>query len=197
MQLVLASSSIYRKQQLQTLGLSFTCASPDIDESLLANENACELALRLAVEKASVISKKFPDALVIGSDQTVAFGEYILGKPGCFDAAVKQLQTLRGQTVIFYSAVVLLNTTDQSIQHKVIPTEVRYRELEDEQIIAYLERDKPFDCAGSFKSEALGIAILESVRSDDPTALVGLPLITLTSMLLNADVDSLTLTSKL
>lgn len=186
MQLVLASSSAYRKKQLETLGLPFSCVKPDIDESRINNENAHDMALRLAEEKARAVTKKIPNSLIIGSDQTVAFSEQILGKPGSFDAAIKQLQLLRGQTVIFYSAVALINTANDSVQKQVIETQVRYRHLSDVQIVAYLERDKPFDCAGSFKSEALGIAILESVRSDDPTALVGLPLIALTTMLRNA-----------
>ena len=186
MQLVLASSSAYRKKQLETLGLPFTCVKPDIDESRINNENAHDMAVRLAEEKARAAAEKFPNSLIIGSDQTVAFGELILGKPGSFDAAVKQLQLLRNQTVILYSAVALLDTRDNSAQKQVIETHVHYRNLSDAQIVAYLERDKPFDCTGSCKSEALGIAILESVRSDDPTALVGLPLIALTTMLSKA-----------
>lgn len=186
MQLVLASSSTYRKAQLQTLGLPFTCIKPDIDESRHNNECASDMAARLAVAKAHAVATKFPAALIIGSDQTVEFGEQILGKPGSLDAAIKQLQQLRGQTVVFYSAVALLNTKDESLQKQVIETIVHYRQLSDAQIIRYLEHDKPFDCAGSFKSEALGITILESVRSNDPTALVGLPLIALTTMLTNA-----------
>jgi septum formation protein len=183
MQIVLASSSAYRKQQLETLGVPFVCARPDIDESRQDNEDASTMALRLAAGKARAVATQYPDALIIGSDQTVAFGEQILGKPGSFDAAVRQLQQLRGQTVIFHSAVALINTSDDSVQQQVIETTVRYRQLSDAQITRYLERDKPFDCAGSFKSEALGIAILASVRSDDPSALVGLPLIALTTML--------------
>lgn len=193
MQLVLASSSAYRKSQLQTLGLPFICARPDIDESRQNHESASTMALRLAAEKARAVAAQYTAALIIGSDQTVAFGEQILGKPGSFDAAIKQLQLLRGQTVIFYSAVALLDSRSNAIQQQVIETAVRYRQLSDAQIIHYLERDKPFDCAGSFKSEALGIAILESVRSDDPTALVGLPLVALTNMLANAGVDVLLL----
>jgi septum formation protein len=191
MQLVLASSSAYRKKQLEILGLPFTCVNPDIDESRINNENAHDMALRLAQEKARAAATDFPDALIIGSDQTVAFGEQILGKPSSFDAAIKQLQLLRGQTVIFYSAIALLDTRNNTVQKTAIETTVHYRDLSNAQIIAYLERDKPFDCAGSFKSEALGIAILESVRSDDPTALVGLPLIVLTTMLSNAGLSPL------
>jgi septum formation protein len=186
MQIVLASSSAYRKTQLQTLGLPFSCARPDIDESRRDNESASTMALRLAAEKARAVAEQYPEALIIGSDQTVAFGEQILGKPGSFDAAIRQLQLLRGQTVIFYSAVALLDSRSNTMQQQVIETAVHYRQLSDAQIKRYLERDKPFDCAGSFKSEALGISILETVRSDDPTALVGLPLIALTTMLTSA-----------
>ncbi|HQQ62489.1 MAG TPA: Maf family nucleotide pyrophosphatase [Pseudomonadales bacterium] len=191
MQIVLASSSPYRQQQLQTLGLDFTCASPDIDESRLPGENASTMALRLAAAKAYAVAGKFPGALVIGCDQTVAFGEQILGKPGSFDAAVQQLQTLRGQSVIFHSAIALLDHRHGMLQQQDIATHVRYRNLDDTQIHQYLQRDEPFNCAGSFKSESLGIAILESVNSDDPSALVGLPLIALTSMLANVGVDVL------
>ena len=186
MQIVLASSSRYRKQQLDTLGVPFVCARPDIDESRQDNEDASTMALRLAAGKARAVAAQYPDALIIGSDQTVAFGEQILGKPGSFDAAVKQLQQLRGQTVIFHSAVVLLDARNNTLQQHVVETAVCYRQLSDAQIMSYLERDTPFDCAGSFKSESLGIAILASVHSDDPSALVGLPLIALTTMLNHA-----------
>lgn len=191
MQIILASSSPYRKQQLQTLGLDFICASPDIDESRQPDENASAMALRLAREKAYAVSSQFPDALIIGCDQTVAFGTKILGKPGSFENAVAQLQLLRGQTVIFHSGIALLDNRNDSLQQLDIATRVRYRNLDDAQIHNYLQRDEPFNCAGSFKSEALGIAILESVKSDDPTALVGLPLIALTSMLAKAGLDIL------
>lgn len=191
MHIVLASSSPYRKQQLQSLGLHFSCASPAIDESRLPQESASDMALRLAVEKARAVSGTFSAALIIGSDQTVAFGDNVLGKPGSFDAAVSQLQALRGNAVIFHSAVALLNTQDGTLQQQNITTHVRYKNLTDTQIYNYLQRDTPFNCAGSFKSEALGIAILESVISEDPTALIGLPLIALTCMLANAGVDVL------
>lgn len=190
--IVLASSSRYRQAQLQTLGLPFTCATPAVDESPRHGESASALAARLAVAKAQAVAARCkPGALVIGSDQTVASGDRILGKPGSFAAAVCQLQALRGQSVIFHSALALLDTANDSLQCDVITTTVRYRSLDDAQIRAYLERDRPFDCAGSFKSEALGIAILDSVHSDDPTALVGLPLIALTRMLAAVGVDVL------
>lgn len=192
MPLVLASSSRYRQAQLQTLGLSFTCLSPDIDESARPGENAIALARRLAAAKAQAVAVRCqPGALVIGADQTVAFGDVILGKPGSFAAAVAQLRQLRGQTATFHSALALFDTRNATLQLQVVDTVVRYRPLTDTQVNAYLARDKPFDCAGSFKSEALGIALLESVRSDDPTALVGLPLIALTTMLAMAGADVL------
>lgn len=189
--LVLASSSRYRQVQLQTLGLPFRCATPAVDESPYTGESASTLAARLAASKARAVAAQFPAALIIGSDQTVEFGEQILGKPGNFEDAVRQLQALRGHTVAFHSALALLDTANDALQCDVITTTVRYRSLDDAQIRTYLERDRPFDCAGSFKSESLGIAILASVCSDDPTALVGLPLIALTRMLAAAGVDVL------
>lgn len=189
--LVLASSSPYRKAQLQTLGLPFLCASPDIDESAHTNESAPLLAARLAKEKAQAIAKAFPDAMIIGADQTLEFEDQILGKPGSYDAAVQQLKALSGQTVVLHSALVLLDAANNQLQQAVIPTTVRYRALTDEQIAFYLQHDKPFDCAGSCKSESLGIALLESVISTDHSALVGLPLIALTSMLNHVDLSPL------
>jgi len=178
--------------QLQTLGFSFECQSPDIDESPQPGENASALANRLAAAKARAVTAPCATgAWIIGADQTVAFGEQILGKPGNYANAVHQLQLLRGQTVTFHSALALLDRCSGTLQQAVIDTVVTYRPLNDAQIHAYLEREKPFDCAGSFKSEALGIAILESVRSDDPTALIGLPLIALTRMLAGAGFDVL------
>ncbi|MEZ5539880.1 MAG: Maf family nucleotide pyrophosphatase [Pseudomonadales bacterium] len=181
--LVLASSSPYRKAQLQTLGLPFVCASPDIDESAHPHETAISLAERLAVEKARAIAMQFPKALIIGADQTLAFETQILGKPGNYDAAVQQLQMLSGKTVVLYSALALFDAENNQLQQAVIPTTVRYRQLSAAQIAFYLQKDTPFDCAGSCKSESLGIALLESVRSEDHSALVGLPLIALTTML--------------
>ena len=149
------------------------------------------LAQRLARQKAQAVACAFPAALVIGCDQTLAFGNAILGKPGSRAAAMQQLQQLRGQTVIFHSALALLDTRDGSTQQAVVDTTVTYRDLTDTHIARYLDRDQPFDCAGSFKSESLGIAILASVQSDDPSALVGLPLIALTAMLTRAGLDVL------
>ncbi len=181
--LVLASSSPYRKAQLQTLGLPFVCASPDIDESAHPHETAVSLAERLAAEKARAVATQFPNAFIIGADQTLAFETQILGKPGNYETAVQQLKMLSGKTVVLHSALALFDAENNQLQQALIPTTVRYRQLSDEQIAFYLQQDKPFDCAGSCKSESLGIALLESVRSDDHSALVGLPLIALTTML--------------
>jgi septum formation protein len=181
--LILASSSQYRKAQLQLLGVPFRCASPDIDETRLQNEGAYVMAQRLALAKAQAIAPQYPQALIIGSDQTLAFGEQVLGKPGSYEAAFSQLQMLRGQAVELHSALVLMDAKNNTYQQAVVSTTVRYRMLTDEHIANYLERDRPFDCAGSCKCESLGIALLESVSSDDPTALIGLPLIALTTML--------------
>lgn len=190
-QLVLGSSSPYRRAQLATLGLHFDCARPDIDETPQPGEAPGDLARRLAIAKARAVAPAFPDALVIGSDQAAwCEGEWI-GKPGTAAAAANQLRALRGKTARFYSAVALLDTATGQLQDAVVTTEVTYRWLEDAQIAAYLQRDEPYDCAGSFKSEALGIAILAAVHSSDPTALVGLPLITLTNLLAQAGVDVL------
>ncbi len=190
-QIVLASSSPYRKQQLLTLGLNFVCAIPAIDESVLADESAITLATRLAAEKALAVAIQHPGAVIISADQTVAFGNRILGKPGTHDAAFHQLQMLRGNTATFHSAIAVLDTKTRHLQQQCIATEVTYRTLTDTEIMNYLQRDEPYDCAGSFKSESLGIAILASVQSSDPSALIGLPLIALTQMLAYAGVDVL------
>ncbi|MCC7516601.1 MAG: septum formation protein Maf [Pseudomonadales bacterium] len=189
--LILASSSRYRQQQLQTLGLHFSCISPNIDESAKTNETAPALAQRLAEEKARAVAAPFSDALIIGADQTLAFGERILGKPGNYERALQQLRELRGQEVVLYSALALFDSNTQQLQQAMIPTQVRYRHLSDAQLANYLERDQPFDCAGSCKCESLGIALLESIRSDDPSALIGLPLIALTTMLTHAGLSVL------
>jgi septum formation protein len=191
MQLVLASSSPYRKKQLATLGLSFICANPDIDESAKIDETPDKLALRLAVQKAQAVSSLHPTAIIIGSDQVACFEDKLIGKPGNKNAAVEQLRALSGKKVFFYSAIALLNTNNNTLQQHITETVVCYRTLSEQQISYYLECDEPFDCAGSFKCESLGIAILESVTSNDPSALIGLPLIALTEMLFRAGLSPL------
>ena len=190
-QLVLASSSPYRKKQLATLGLPFICVNPDVDESVNTDETADKLALRLAVQKAQAVSSLHQEAIIIGSDQVACFEGKMIGKPGNKDAAKEQLIWLSGKKVFFYSAIALLNTHNNTLQQHITETVVCYRTLSEPQIAYYLEYDQPFDCAGSFKCESLGIAILKSVTSNDPSALIGLPLIALTEMLFRAGLSPL------
>jgi septum formation protein len=179
--LILASSSIYRRDLLARLGLPFKAIAPNVDERARANESIAVMALRLAATKASTIASSHPDAWVIGSDQVADLHGEAIGKPGNFDNALLQLQRMRGQTVHFHTAVCLMQA-DYSVATNVI-TEVRFRNLPDATLIDYLRLEQPYDCAGSAKCEGMGIALLESIRSDDPTALIGLPLITLSAML--------------
>jgi septum formation protein len=182
--LILASSSIYRRDLLARLGLSFEAIAPHVDERPLPNEGVATMALRLATLKAATIAKAHPGAWVIGSDQAADLDGEAIGKPGNFDNALVQLQRMRGQTVSFHTAVCLMRA-DYSVAMNV-PTEVRFRHLPDATLIDYLETEQPYDCAGSAKCEGMGIALLESIRSDDPTALIGLPLIALSAMLRDA-----------
>jgi septum formation protein len=182
--LILASSSIYRRDLLARLGLSFEAIAPHVDEQPLPNEGVATMALRLAALKAATIAKAHPNAWVIGSDQAADLYGEAIGKPGNFDNALAQLQRMRGQTVSFHTAVCLMRA-DYSVAMNV-PTEVRFRDLPDTTLIDYLETEQPYDCAGSAKCEGMGIALLESIRSDDPTALIGLPLIALSAMLRDA-----------
>jgi septum formation protein len=182
--LILASSSIYRRDLLARLGLSFEVIAPHVDESALPNEGVAAMALRLATVKAAAIAKAHPNAWVIGSDQAADLHGEAIGKPGNFDNALLQLQRMRGQTVYFHTAVCLMQA-DYSVAMNVA-TEVRFRDLPDAILINYLKLEQPYDCAGSAKCEGMGIALLESIRSDDPTALIGLPLIALSALLRDA-----------
>ena len=182
--LILASSSIYRRDLLARLGLSFESIAPHVDERALPNEGVAAMALRLATVKAATIAKTRPDAWIIGSDQAADLHGEAIGKSGNFDNALLQLQRMRGQTVYFHTAVCLMRA-DYSVAMNV-PTEVRFRDLPDTMLINYLETEQPYDCAGSAKCEGMGIALLESIRSDDPTALIGLPLIALSALLRDA-----------
>ena len=182
--LILASSSIYRRDLLARLGLPFEAISPEVDECALPNEGVAAMVLRLAVAKATAIAKDRPNAWVIGSDQAADLHGEAIGKPGNFDNALLQLQRMRGQTVHFHTAVCLMRA-DYSVAMNVI-TEVRFRDLPDTTLIDYLNLEQPYDCAGSAKCEGMGIALLESIRSDDPTALIGLPLITVSAILRDA-----------
>ena len=183
MKLVLASTSAYRRELLQRFNLPFEVARPDIDESPLPGEHPRSTAERLAIEKARAVAGNFADALIIGSDQVAAMGDIRFGKPGTVERAVAQLKQMSGQTVIFHTALALLNTTTGEAQIDVVPTEVRFRALSDDEIVRYVEKERPLDCAGSAKSEGLGITLLDALSGDDPNALVGLPLIALARML--------------
>jgi septum formation protein len=184
---VLASTSPYRKELLQRIGIDFKTIAPDVDESSLPGETPENLVKRLAEAKARVIGKTC-QALIIGSDQVAASGDEILGKPVAHENAVVQLRKLSGKLVTFQTGLCLLNSTTNEIQVDIIPFRVQFRKLDEQQIERYLRADKPYNCAGSFKSEGLGITLFERMHGDDPTALIGLPLIRLTSMLMQAGI---------
>lgn len=181
--LILASSSPYRKMLLERLLVHFSCHAPNIDETPLSNETAAQTSKRLAIAKAHVLADHYPSALIIGSDQVALLAGAQLGKPGSHDNAVKQLQNMRGQEVIFHTAVCLYNTITQQEQTEVVKDIVVFRDYTDEEIERYLQKEKPYNCAASTQIEALGITMVKSVNSQDPTSLIGLPLITLTTML--------------
>lgn len=187
--LILASSSIYRHELLTRLQLPFTCISPDVDESPLLNELPQETALRLAQVKARKVGLTNPSALIIGCDQVATLDNIQLGKPLTHDNATKQLRLMRGREVIFHSALCLYNPATHNMQAEVVPYVVQFRDLSDGQIENYLIKEQPYHCAGSAKSEGLGIAIIEKMTGDDPNALIGLPLIKLVSMLQKAGVN--------
>jgi septum formation protein len=190
--LILASSSTYRRELLSRLQLPFEAIAPDIDESARAGEAPEQTALRLALEKARAIAPDCPQALIIGSDQVATLDGEQIGKPGNHANALRQLQKMRGKQVVFHTALCLLDTREGApeggIQIQNVPTLVSFRDLSDAELDAYLRIEQPYDCAGSAKNEGLGIIIIEKMVSEDPTALTGLPLIALTSMLRNAHV---------
>lgn len=182
--LLLASSSPYRRELLQRLGLPFTCASPDIDESIQPGETAENLATRLARQKAQALASSHPGHWIIGSDQVACLPDgTILNKPGNHEQAVRQLTRSSGQQVTFLTGLALTNADTGASQVHCEPYQVRFRTLETREIESYLAREQPYDCAGSFKMEGLGIALFESLEGRDPNSLVGLPLIALTNML--------------
>jgi len=185
MKLVLASTSAYRRELLQRFGLPFEVARPDIDESPLPGETPQATAERLAVEKARAVAGQFDDALIIGSDQVAHMGDTRFGKPGTVERAIAQLQSMSGRTVVFHTALAVLNTRSGQVQLDAVPTEVRFRRLTDDEIVRYVNKELPLDCAGSAKSEGLGITLLDALAGDDPNALIGLPLIALARMLRN------------
>jgi septum formation protein len=181
--IVLASTSPYRRQLLARLRLPFETIAPGVDETARPAELPAVTALRLAREKALAVAHRRPDALVIGSDQVADLDGAALNKPGTHDAALDQLLQLQGRSAIFHTALAVATDGGARIDADCVPTTVRFRRLPDVALAAYLDLDQPYDCAGAAKIESLGIALVESVHSDDPTALIGLPLIRLVSML--------------
>ena len=181
--LVLGSTSRYRRELLQRLGLPFDVAAPEVDETPLPGEAPRDLALRLALAKARAVAQLHPEAVVIGSDQVADLAGEPLGKPGHHERAVAQLRQMRGQTVVFQTAVAVVCAATGFEQIDLAPVEVKFRDLSDPEIERYLRAEQPYDCAGSAKSEGLGIALLDAIHSDDPTALIGLPLIRTCRML--------------
>ena len=175
--LILGSTSRYRRELLQRLHLPFEVVAPDVDETPRPGEAPSALAIRLALAKAHAVAQRHPNAVVIGSDQVADLAGEPLGKPGTHERAVAQLQRMRGQTVVFQTALAVVCLATGFAQQGLAPVRVRFRDLSDAEIDRYLRIEQPYDCAGSAKSEGLGIALLDAIDSDDPTALVGLPLI--------------------
>jgi len=168
---------------LSTLQIPFKTAAPDVDETPLSGESAEQTSRRLSQVKAQAVAKRFPDALIIGSDQIALLDGRQIGKPLTHDNAVSQLRAMRGKTVTFYTALTLLNASSGEMQTDVVTTQVGFRNLNDDEIERYLKKEQPYHCAGSAKSEGLGIALISRIQGDDPNALIGLPLISLVSML--------------
>ena len=181
--LVLASTSPFRRELLGRLGLAFETAAPDVDETPVAGEAPRQLVIRLAEAKARAVASRFPSSLIIGSDQVACIDGAVLGKPGSRDRAIAQLQRASGRTVEFFTGLCVLDAATGEARTIAEPFRVHFRLLTDEQIAHYVDREAPFNCAGSFKSEGLGIALFRRLEGDDPNALVGLPLIRLTDML--------------
>ena len=190
--LILGSTSLYRRDLLTRLAIPFECCSPEVDETAQPNETPVHLACRLALDKARAVAHRFPQALVIGSDQVADLDGLTLGKPGNHERAVAQLQLMRGRSVVFQTAVAVVCLETGFEQADLAQVKVRFRQLTDPEIQAYLRAEQPYDCAGSAKSEGLGIALLESIENDDPTALIGLPLIRTCRLLRAAGLELLT-----
>jgi septum formation protein len=187
--LILASSSIYRRELLTRLCIPFTTESPEVDETPLPQEPPERTALRLAEEKACKIGQRHENSLIIGCDQVAVLDGMQMGKPLVHDMAVQQLRMMRGRSVTFHSAMCLYNSHSRNLQSTIVPYEVKFRKLDDAEIERYLLKEQPYHCAGSAKSEGLGIALIEYMRGDDPNALIGLPLIALIDMLKNEGVN--------
>jgi len=192
LQLVLASTSPYRQELLARLGVPFETVAPKVDETPLPGELPDATAERLSLAKARAVVKQFPGALIIGSDQVALLEGRQLGKPGTHDKAVAQLQSMRGKALEFHTALTLLNALSGATQTATVPVRLVMRDYSDAQIEAYLKKDQPYNCCGSAKSESLGIGLIARFETEDPTALVGLPLIKLTEMLAREGLDVLT-----
>jgi len=189
--LILASTSRYRRDLLSRLRMPFTVEAPGVDESRRPGEAPAQLAQRLALEKARAVADRHPDALVIGSDQVADLDGEPIGKPGTRERAVAQLRSMSGRSVTFHTAVAVLRLDAGYQAQALVPVVVRVRRLDEAEIARYLDAEQPYDCAGSAKSETLGIALLDAIESDDPTALVGLPLIRTSAMLRAGGLDPL------
>ena len=189
--LILGSTSVYRRELLGRLRLPFSVESPHVDETTLPGESPAALAQRLALAKAQAVATRFPDAVVIGSDQVADLEGVALGKPGEHARAVLQLRQMSGQLVIFQTTIAVVCLASGFCQQALAQVRVKFRELSDSEIENYLRAEQPYDCAGSAKSEGLGIALLERIDNDDPTALVGLPLIRTAALLRAAGLDLL------
>lgn len=189
MNIILASGSKYRKQLLQRLGLDFSVQVPNIDETPLAQETPIDTAIRLSIAKARAVAKKHHDAVVIGSDQVATLGDTAIGKPGNFENALKQLTALSGKQVVFHSALCVAK--NNNYQYSNITTVCHFRNLSQNEIINYLNIEQPYDTAGSAKAEGLGISLMQSIESNDPTAIIGLPLIELCNLFKHFDINPL------
>lgn len=189
--LILGSTSRYRRELMTRLRIPFDVVAPEVDETPRPNEAPAALACRLALAKAQAVAALHPDAVVIGSDQVADLHGRPLGKPGDHARATAQLQAMRGQSVVFQTALAVVHAAQGFAQSALVPVQVRFRDLTDDEIEAYLRTEQPYDCAGSAKSEGLGIVLLDAITSDDPTALVGLPLIQTCRLLRAAGVSLL------
>lgn len=187
--IILASSSPYRRQLLDRLQLDYECHSPDVDESIHSGELATDYVCRLAQAKARVIAEEHPSAVVIGSDQCALLEDQILGKPGSHEKALQQLRRAQGKTVVFHTGVCVLNLARDFCLVEDVVFHVEFRNLSDRQLEHYLRVEQPYDCAGSFKAEGYGACLFSALRGDDPNALIGLPLLKLTTMLESAGIE--------
>ena len=187
--LVLASTSAFRRSLLERFGIPFEVAAPETDETPLPGESPASTAVRLAEAKARAVASRHPQALIIGSDQVASDGDRRYGKPLTRDNAIRQLQAMRGREIVFHTGLCLFNSASGRVQVRCVDTAVGFRDLRDDEIEAYLDKEDALQCAGSAKSEGLGITLLNYLRGDDPNALVGLPLIALCDMLRNAGVS--------